>query len=261
MRVERALVGLLCITAMALTGCGGQLAYNLPPVESLDGTRPRRRRSWTRRDSAGRQPVRHVRRRGRSLRRWHRRVRRRRLWRRIRQRRGESTRPDACRAQMMAGNQPSMMPTEHGSTTAASCKPALTADVRPIGCGDACCRRQLRRWAAAVVAAAVMVAAVWRLWLRWRLRRRRLLRRCLRLADHAAVRMRWRRLQPVWRRRFVARLFRGHGTPTRPGDFEAGAGGAMMGPGHLADRVPRRRRRAGHLGRQRLRHVRLVRRS
>jgi hypothetical protein len=35
MRVERALVGLLCIVAMAWAGCGGQLAYNLPPASRL----------------------------------------------------------------------------------------------------------------------------------------------------------------------------------------------------------------------------------
>src|SRR5262245_1262768 len=35
MRVERALVGLVCITAIALAGCGGQLAYNLPPASRL----------------------------------------------------------------------------------------------------------------------------------------------------------------------------------------------------------------------------------
>ncbi len=35
MRVERALVGLFCITAMAMVGCGGQLAYNLPPSSRL----------------------------------------------------------------------------------------------------------------------------------------------------------------------------------------------------------------------------------
>ncbi|MEX0641090.1 MAG: hypothetical protein WD468_00235 [Pirellulales bacterium] len=35
MRVERALVGLFCITAMAVLGCGGQLAYNLPPASRL----------------------------------------------------------------------------------------------------------------------------------------------------------------------------------------------------------------------------------
>jgi hypothetical protein len=35
MRVERALVGVICITAMALAGCGGQLAYNLPPASRL----------------------------------------------------------------------------------------------------------------------------------------------------------------------------------------------------------------------------------
>jgi hypothetical protein len=35
MRVERALVGLLCILAVAATGCGGQLAYNLPPATRL----------------------------------------------------------------------------------------------------------------------------------------------------------------------------------------------------------------------------------
>src|SRR5688500_7459492 len=35
MRVERALVGLLCVIAAALSGCGGQLAYNLPPASRL----------------------------------------------------------------------------------------------------------------------------------------------------------------------------------------------------------------------------------
>ena len=35
MRVERALVGLLCVIAMAMAGCGGQLAYNLPPATRL----------------------------------------------------------------------------------------------------------------------------------------------------------------------------------------------------------------------------------
>ena len=35
MRVERALVGLLCVVTAALAGCGGQLAYNLPPAARL----------------------------------------------------------------------------------------------------------------------------------------------------------------------------------------------------------------------------------
>jgi len=35
MRVERTLVGLLCISAAAMTGCGGRLAYNLPPSSRL----------------------------------------------------------------------------------------------------------------------------------------------------------------------------------------------------------------------------------
>ncbi len=35
MRVERALVGLSCVVAMAWAGCGGQLAYNLPPASRL----------------------------------------------------------------------------------------------------------------------------------------------------------------------------------------------------------------------------------
>jgi hypothetical protein len=35
MRVERALVGILCITAVAASGCGGHLAYNLPPAARL----------------------------------------------------------------------------------------------------------------------------------------------------------------------------------------------------------------------------------
>src|SRR5688500_19818567 len=35
MRVERALVGLLCVIAAALAGCGGELAYNLPPAARL----------------------------------------------------------------------------------------------------------------------------------------------------------------------------------------------------------------------------------
>ena len=35
MRVERTLVGLLCIAATAMTGCGGRLAYNLPPAIRL----------------------------------------------------------------------------------------------------------------------------------------------------------------------------------------------------------------------------------
>src|SRR5688500_6121780 len=35
MRVERALVGLLCVIAAALAGCGGELAYNLPPASRL----------------------------------------------------------------------------------------------------------------------------------------------------------------------------------------------------------------------------------
>jgi hypothetical protein len=35
MRVERALVGLLCVITAALAGCGGELAYNLPPAARL----------------------------------------------------------------------------------------------------------------------------------------------------------------------------------------------------------------------------------
>jgi len=35
MRVERALVGLLCVATAAATGCGGRLAYNLPPASRL----------------------------------------------------------------------------------------------------------------------------------------------------------------------------------------------------------------------------------
>jgi hypothetical protein len=35
MRVERALVGILCLVAVAANGCGGRLAYNLPPSSRL----------------------------------------------------------------------------------------------------------------------------------------------------------------------------------------------------------------------------------
>jgi hypothetical protein len=35
MRVERALVGILCVTMAAAGGCGGHLAYNLPPAARL----------------------------------------------------------------------------------------------------------------------------------------------------------------------------------------------------------------------------------
>jgi hypothetical protein len=35
MRVERALVGLMCVAAVTGTGCGGKLAYNLPPSSRL----------------------------------------------------------------------------------------------------------------------------------------------------------------------------------------------------------------------------------
>ncbi|MEX2307804.1 MAG: hypothetical protein WD738_09450 [Pirellulales bacterium] len=35
MRVERALVGLMCVAAVAANGCGGRLAYNLPPSSRL----------------------------------------------------------------------------------------------------------------------------------------------------------------------------------------------------------------------------------
>src|ERR671922_1495459 len=35
MRVERALVGLLCVVAATSGGCGGRLAYNLPPASRL----------------------------------------------------------------------------------------------------------------------------------------------------------------------------------------------------------------------------------
>ena len=49
----------------------------------------------------------------------------------------------------------------------------------------------------------------------------------------------------------------GHHGHMRPGSMEACAdGGAIRRNGHFADRVPRRRRRPSLLGRQRLRHVR-----
>src|SRR5687767_13513045 len=35
MRLERVLVGLFCIAAVTSAGCGGQLAYNLPPANRL----------------------------------------------------------------------------------------------------------------------------------------------------------------------------------------------------------------------------------
>src|SRR3989304_3703744 len=35
MRVERTLVGILCVAAVAVSGCGGRLAYNLPPASQL----------------------------------------------------------------------------------------------------------------------------------------------------------------------------------------------------------------------------------
>ncbi len=35
MRVERALVGILCVAAATATGCGGKLAYNIPPAARL----------------------------------------------------------------------------------------------------------------------------------------------------------------------------------------------------------------------------------
>jgi hypothetical protein len=35
MRIERALVGLLCVVTVASAGCGGRLAYNLPPSSRL----------------------------------------------------------------------------------------------------------------------------------------------------------------------------------------------------------------------------------
>ena len=143
-------------------------------------------------------------------------------------------------------------------TTAVSCRPASTAAagiaVTPAaaaaadrrwlraagGCGDGgCVRRRLRRR-----------RLRWRLLRRWLLRRPRLRRRPCGCAVAPAA---------------VCAAAGGllHGLATdivtvyRHGACEAGARRRRDdGSGHVADRVPRRRRRAGRLGRQRLRHVR-----
>ena len=81
MRVERTLVGLLLLashwSATGLWQIGLQPAARI----AIDGTGPRRWRSWPRRYSAGRLSVRNVRRRGRPLRRWTGLVHGRRRWR------------------------------------------------------------------------------------------------------------------------------------------------------------------------------------
>ena len=132
MRVERALVGLLCIAAMAASRLWWPIGLQPAARQSLDGTGPRRRRSRSRRDSAGRQPVRDVRRRGRSL--------RRRTGRRTSAAdtatatTARPTNPAQCRprAPMMADNRP-IDATDRQQRRRASRLLRLA-----VGCGDAC---------------------------------------------------------------------------------------------------------------------------